>query len=437
MFTALVASDILGEKMNLEIRFKARPTFQQLRDACNDCYGVEVEEKKAQAVHTSMDFNKDNSVDVEEFKRAFHVLNLNFSTATVNDLFSKADHNRDGRVSFGEFQRFAEGYPTLLDSLYHGFVHYWEDKKYQDELDGAREDLENLKRAAVEAESGKNGAAGETEQAAAELKAREQKVTDRIDALNRAEETLRDAQRGTDRHAKEVARQQAELGLQHEKERLKSLSVDETSEEVSIVSEKLEYARTDSSVKHDIDLNLATQVQDLALQSEHSRTRTESALSDVETAKGSLRAADLERDAAAREVEALTRQLSELDALAASKQQEVRRADAQMKAAVADSTRALALKNEQLRSLAAAREDEHTRNADRLAASSAVDDCQAHADRLLEENERFLTTSRAEADREKPLVEQEIKLREQRDALETKEDALRADHRAFYEVTYQ
>ena len=80
--------------------------------------------EKVRVVYDELDKRKSRAVSLEDWCDLFTRLRLGqpdgpFSTDTLEDLFrEKADRNRDGFVSFTEFQMFGEMYPKLLDSLY-------------------------------------------------------------------------------------------------------------------------------------------------------------------------------------------------------------------------------------------------------------------------------------------------------------------------------
>ena len=99
-------------------------------------------EEKVRAVFDELDVNNNRTLEPEEFRRGFRAHSFDFPAAVVADLFSRADANQDGVLSPPEFQRFAELYPTLLDSLYFRIRDYWEDFRQKQSIDQAHEALE-------------------------------------------------------------------------------------------------------------------------------------------------------------------------------------------------------------------------------------------------------------------------------------------------------
>ena len=92
-------------------------------------------DEKVRACFEGLDANTNRVIELDEFKRGFQMFGMDFSLATMDDLFSKGDVDRDGVISFAEWQRFCELYPTMLDSLYYRLKSHWEIVAGKNELD--------------------------------------------------------------------------------------------------------------------------------------------------------------------------------------------------------------------------------------------------------------------------------------------------------------
>ena len=106
-------------------------------------------DEKVRAAFEGLDANANQLIESEELKRGFQMFGIDFSNATTDDLFRKADMDRDGVINYAEWQRFCELYPTLLDSLYYRLKSHWEITAATMELEqfaGHRASLEEAER---------------------------------------------------------------------------------------------------------------------------------------------------------------------------------------------------------------------------------------------------------------------------------------------------
>eukprot|EP00659_Diplonema_papillatum_P007776 gene7776-11951_t len=83
-------------------------------------------DEKVRITFEEIDSNKNRVIEMDEMTKTFRVCGLEFTSATLDDLFKKADHDKDNVVSWAEWQRFCELYPALLDSLYYRLKAHWE-----------------------------------------------------------------------------------------------------------------------------------------------------------------------------------------------------------------------------------------------------------------------------------------------------------------------
>eukprot|EP00755_Sulcionema_specki_P011674 Sspe_Gene.49575::Locus_26884_Transcript_1_1_Confidence_1.000_Length_1971::g.49575::m.49575 len=102
-------------------------------------------EDKVRAVFVELDVRKIGAVSLDDFVNTLARLRVDFTQATVTDLFQKADADRDTVVSFPEFERFAERYPTLLDAMYCRSREFVLHLRQQEGIDAANRLLESLR----------------------------------------------------------------------------------------------------------------------------------------------------------------------------------------------------------------------------------------------------------------------------------------------------
>ena len=149
-------------------------------------------DEKVRIVFENIDANKDRVIQPEEMKRSLHMV-LDFSTLTVEDLFRKADHDRDGVVNFAEWQRFAELYPTLLDSLYYRLKAYWDQLAAEQQIDLARQLLAQFEANERNAKDAFDRCVAEAEDAQRRLTEADRAAADAAARQRAAEDAARDS----------------------------------------------------------------------------------------------------------------------------------------------------------------------------------------------------------------------------------------------------
>eukprot|EP01062_Namystynia_karyoxenos_P042199 TRINITY_DN307_c1_g1_i1.p1 TRINITY_DN307_c1_g1~~TRINITY_DN307_c1_g1_i1.p1 ORF type:complete len:654 (+),score=259.48 TRINITY_DN307_c1_g1_i1:92-1963(+) len=386
---------------------------------------------KVRIVFEELDANSNRVIETDELRRGLRTCALDLTAATFSDLFRKADVDSDGVVSFAEWQRFAELYPTLLDCLYYRFKAHWEHVAQEQQVDqqrGMRAALEEAERIAQ--------AMYAQAQLAAEEAARRLNETDRsaAEAASRqraAEDAARDGTRDVDCARQQRMDRERDLAAERERERQSQSRAQDSARELDAAQRSLASAQAQLSEYEAAEHRAAQVLADARRDRERQQGLTERAMVDaqraaerhnqllselprgVEDAAGRLSQADRELAAAdqrARELFAKAQEamrMAEEAARARDSQgmmlQESRDAQEPARLAWLDAQRAL---------------EEHDRRVAELEAALAAD---AEARRQLEDQERGL-------------VEQELRLREQREMLEEKEGALRSAHQSFFQA---
>ena len=96
-------------------------------------------ESKSRFVFDEMDLNGDRLIDREEWSQLITGLGVSFSRSTLMDLFQKADQDRDGKLLFPEFNRFFSHYTMLLDTLHFRLQDVHEARRLQSQLEHERQ----------------------------------------------------------------------------------------------------------------------------------------------------------------------------------------------------------------------------------------------------------------------------------------------------------
>eukprot|EP01062_Namystynia_karyoxenos_P049207 TRINITY_DN3762_c0_g2_i1.p1 TRINITY_DN3762_c0_g2~~TRINITY_DN3762_c0_g2_i1.p1 ORF type:complete len:576 (+),score=207.75 TRINITY_DN3762_c0_g2_i1:98-1825(+) len=401
-------------------------------------HGGTAHHEKVRLVHHELSRGSVEGVRSDDWTDGFETLRLcggdaehapPFTSATASDLFERADLDKDGLVTLAEFARFAEHYPKLLDSLYFRFRERQAEEQRKEEDFAARGTLADMELAVDDARRAADTAGNLVEEAKRRGEAatrdceaagdRERDAQrDRDAAAPQREDAQRRAQaaRGELLAAKDKVRQheQQTRGLQRAAEqaekrlRQREDDRDKSARELERLQRLLEAAQRDHERRE-------ADVQEAADEASAARQRADDAR-DTE-ADRAVEAAE----AALRQAEDEVKAESEADAERARKVRDAQRAVHQAKRAREEASRAEA----QCRH----REQQRRQAADRAEAA-------LKAQRLALERQEAEAAEREarrkEQERqENELLQLEVRLRVQREAVEAKEAHLSSAHREF------
>eukprot|EP00754_Rhynchopus_humris_P049973 Rhum_TRINITY_DN8677_c0_g2::Rhum_TRINITY_DN8677_c0_g2_i1::g.29305::m.29305 len=173
--------------------------------------------EKCRCVYAALDDTHSGAVTPDRFAALLSSLRIDLSDESVRGLFAKADANGDGVLSSGELHRFAEQYPTLLDSLYY--------RGRDEEAEAAHARVEENAGYQLEAcRERLSRAEADVAKAAAAADAQETRVAAAAEAVKAAESAERDAQAVLDAAQQEAAAVRADVarcaqGVAAERER--------------------------------------------------------------------------------------------------------------------------------------------------------------------------------------------------------------------------
>ena len=88
--------------------------------------------------HISGGLDAGNGISKEGWVRSLDTLRIRLPyQGMVDSMFERLDINGDGLISFSEFQRFSEYYPTMLDSIYYRCKDYFTDIQQKKQVEEA------------------------------------------------------------------------------------------------------------------------------------------------------------------------------------------------------------------------------------------------------------------------------------------------------------
>ncbi|KAJ9466445.1 calmodulin-like protein containing EF hand domain [Diplonema papillatum] len=388
--------------------------------------------EKVRIVYDELDVGKIRVVHLEEWATLFDKVKL---ADYAGDLFVKADANKDGKVSFDEFSRFGEQYPTVLDALYYRLRDFWLVKKHDDSIEASQRTLAMLREKEAEARNMVAHAMVEVKeqedrvrQQAAEVAAAQSRERDALAVLEAAAQETERCRAAVAQHAHDLQvcrEKQAKLHVleneakrEHETAHVRAqLAADETAralQRLQDIQRLLEEQQAEVAKRKEAE----TQLQADVLAAENRTYHAASALEDA---------------AAETKMQADRLQISEQELMRA--QERERECGMVHLQARDDAAKQLVRKEAIEHELLVAKETVARRQAAEEAAARSVD-VQTKATKALQDESLELASKIAATRQDEgPLIASEVRLRHQRDALEAEEALLRTNHQTFHHNT--
>ncbi|KAJ9465182.1 calmodulin-like protein containing EF hand domain [Diplonema papillatum] len=388
-------------------------------------------EEKVSMVFDEMDTRKIRSLDIGEFQAFLTNLQFEFSVNTMADLFSRADANRDGTVSYPEFQRFSERYPTLLDAMHYRAREYWQDVHQREAIDAARRLLDSLRAREIDARAA-------TAQAIAESAAQEGRLAAQMQAVAEAEAKEREAlaildaaRQETERARAEVAARCAEEAAARDVERAKQLAHVEVVREVEAAEARLRGQEAEQIHAEERMRDIERMLMEQQREVEAQRNLCARARADLNAMQGLEQQAAMVSAEANRDVQMASERLSLAKSDLARAQDRERDCTAAHLGAREACAHQKVQREREEQELLICREREAARKAVEAESVRAVEAQEAMCRSLEHENLEHAAQRAKVQTEEAPLIDQEVRLREQRDALEMREAVLRDEAGAF------
>eukprot|EP00754_Rhynchopus_humris_P021020 Rhum_TRINITY_DN14722_c1_g1::Rhum_TRINITY_DN14722_c1_g1_i2::g.111549::m.111549 len=393
---------------------------------------------KARAVYEEMDTQKNRAVTSVEWGAFFERTRLcqdNCLTAeTLEDLFNqKADRNEDGIVTFPEFQYFGELYPKTLESMYYRLRKVEQEKVRQDrlqsqydQLEDAQKRLDDSRQAALEAES-------EALDNQSKIDEAERDIESAREAEKAAAEDKKAAHDDTEAQRKKVREARAEEAAAKEEVKKAEAAKRQAQRSVDVAEKKREGQEKDlEKLNRELEM-LMRRVEDKQKEIEKQQAAIADTGRAVEEAQQKAgQAEDPQAESAAKERgDAAKAEDEELKRFVDAEAEKTQQHRETQRATTHAQQQKSALEQQAQQQKAS----EHQRKAAEQRAEKAVEDIRkaveaSESHEAEEDSKRF-----EEEEKENELVQMEVRLREQREAVEKKEQHLRTAHREFSQDT--
>eukprot|EP00759_Apiculatamorpha_spiralis_P051946 PhF_6_TR5556/c0_g1_i1/m.7932 len=373
-------------------------------------------------------------IDYEVWKRLLRVLQVDISPELSSELFTRADSNTEGVLRYSDFYNFCVTFPAFSECLHVHLRDYTEEEAASIEIKKLREEiseLERIERASSEQTTicQQNVHLQERRVAATDVE-----VQDRKEQEKRILAQLNEARRGTERMHRERAQRESECAISKEQERAKALAHDDALREIERIEKRLQQQEQEFLKSQEREKALYLQYLEAQKETENLHRVLQGVHAEVGTAREREHVLTLQVAEAQRVVQRSQEKISNSDVeinLSVKKEKEI---ESLFKEAEKDTTRTNGRKEDEGRELRMLME--HLNEAERSHETAA----RTVEDRLRKlkafENERDFAHHRRSLTRQKErsLLEEELRIKLQRDALDVKEAQLQRDVTSLLDV---
>ncbi|KAK7197006.1 calmodulin-like protein containing EF hand domain [Novymonas esmeraldas] len=384
-------------------------------------------EEKLRVVFSEFDSKGSRMIDVEDFKQGFHNMGLDFSSATVEDLFERADLNHDHRISYSEFERFARLYPIMTDCLYFRSKAFWEEDQMRKDIQAEAEAAHKSEAALDQAQRSLEHAEADVADAQSAVKAADDDLRDRTERMRDLARDMEEARKDKERVVREKKEREQDLGAVKEREKEARKDLQDLARESDKLDRRAAALVNDADAADDKVRQLQKALEDARRAADRAHQAAEQAAAEADHAKGRERDAAVEADAIARDVPKAEDSVRAADRNVAAADQVLRELDGAGKDIGRQADEAATRRDASEKAVAEAREKVALKVREVDTARNTV----ADKDRSIKQKEAELDEHRRQRElitqHERTLIEQELRLREQRDSLEQRETKLMSE----------
>lgn len=388
-------------------------------------------EAKVRAVFDETDINRNRLIELDEFRRIFKLLNLDFTTATISDLYARADADRDGVVSMGEFQHFAQFYPTLLDSLFYRSKELQEENRRRAVLNSQQQATEEAKNKERMTQQSLEDARRDLMTQEKNLGLSEQDLQNKLIKERDMRANTNDAKKEAERAAAARLEKERDVAAGKERERQRQAGINDAQRLVDAAEKRLVNNENEMSRAQEKERQLEALLAEARRETEKQKQSLHHAAAELAAARDrEQQALSLHADAQI-DVQRLNDLLAQAELELARKAEKEREADAFLNEAQREAARAAHRRDEEERELQLQRERELHHNRLHQDAARLIEECERAARQLEKDLADYLARRQQVEAQENELIEQEIRLREQRFNLEEREGKLRNQAQSF------
>ena len=387
---------------------------------------------KVRLVFEELDINNDRVIEPEGFRRVLKALNVAFSPATVEDLYERMDTNKNRAVSYSEYMNFAGHYPVLIDALYTRMREAVERARKEVKLESQREELEALNRKERAASAQYQQANNELRQHLRTVETLEAEIESRKNDARDLIAMTFEAEKHYDYAKADFSTKEKEFHAARERERSANKPLVETHKFVDVCVKKVNVLEMQLAQSRDKERQLEAMLNSAKKESQGLLDNLGDASDELARVKEHEKMVQL----AVQEAQNDTKQCAEaMREVEAAVQQALARVN---QSRANESAAQLAVKNAQAshqaeeRNILPYRERETQMKSLHQGAIAAMEDAENQM-RKLEQDLADFSMQRAQVEEdEHPLLEHEVRLREQRYNLDDRDDTHFDETSRFY-----
>lgn len=388
-------------------------------------------DEKLRIVFSEFDPKGTRSIELPEMKQGFRSLGLEFSSATVEDLFERADANKDRRISFTEFERFAQLYPIMIDIIYIRSKAFWEEEHLNKTIQAERDTV-------VKAESTLDGASrslaaaqGEVAQAKQSVVAAEAELQERTDRMRDLAVELEDARREKDQAVREKREREKALQEVREREAEARKDLQDLARDAEKIERRVAGLATDASAADEKVRQLQKALEDAKKAADRAHHLAEQGAIEKEQARERERDASIELDAVVREVPKMEEAVRAADRNVSATEQVIRELDNVGKELGREADEAARRREANELTVAELQDKVRNRTREVEKAQQQVEEREKQVKARETELEEHRRQRELASQYERVLIEKELRLRETRDSLEQNEMNLHSEAADF------
>ncbi|KPI83813.1 putative calmodulin-like protein containing EF hand domain [Leptomonas seymouri] len=388
-------------------------------------------EEKLRVVFSEFDVKSSRMLDLDDFKAGFRNMGLDFSSATVEDLFERADLNHDHRISYSEFERFARLYPIMTDCLYFRSKNFWEEEQLKKEIQAEIEAASKSESTLDAAQRSLENAEGDVAHAQSAVKAADEDLRDRTERMRELAKDMEDARKDKERVIREKKDREQDLAAVKEREKEARKDLQDFARDSDKLDRRAAALVNDADAADEKVRQLMKALDDARRAADRAHQAAEQAASEADAAKSREKDAAVEADAIAREIPKAEDAVRLADRNMAAADQVLKELDSAGKELGRQADEAAARRDAGEKSVAEARDRVAQKAREVESARNGV----AERDRAIKQKELELDEHQRNRElitqHERALIEQELRLREQRDSLEQRETKLMSEASSY------
>lgn len=391
-------------------------------------------ETKLRLVFNELDLDQTKKVTLDHFRRVLKALNIAFTAATVEDLFERADKDKAGGINYSEFLNFAQHYPLLIEALYSRSREVFERVIREGDVQRQREQQEELHRVERLLQQQWDAAKDELNVQQRAFEAMEASTNNASQSLKDRNKDLVTAQHDLDRAKAERTVKERDLSDARDNERLALKPLRDMERNVDMAQERLTHAELQLDACREKERQLDAMLEEAKRETQGQVNMVTEINDNLAEMRERVAELAMVHEDSQREVTRANQEFQDCDAAVRSVRQDVEMMDKLKNEAAALLKQLTASLEEERRALIPFRQRESHQK-------SLHDDGRKkleEADRKLMDLEGNLAAydaGRVDVEAaEHPLLENEVRLREQRTNLNDRDDVLWGEGGTFLQA---